>query len=64
MTSQRDTPWTLSAKENWWRRMGGKILVVGQGKEGEYWVMVDGGFLEGHSPYLEQEQSAAERRAR
>jgi hypothetical protein len=64
MTSQRDTDWKLSAKGNFWRSKDGKVLVVGKGKDADYWVMVDGGFLEDHFPYLEQAKSAAERRAR
>lgn len=63
MTSQRDTDWKLSAKGQLSRSKDGKVLVVGKGKDGDYWVMVDGGFLENHFPYLEQAQSAAERRA-
>ena len=62
MNPERDTDWKLSTKGNWWRRMNGKVLVVGQGREGGYWVMVDGHFLEEHFPYLEPAQSAAERR--
>ena len=64
MTSQRDSLWALSAKGHLWRSKKGKVLVVGKGKDADYWVMVDGGFLEDHFPYLEQAQSAAERRAR
>ena len=63
MTSQRETNWKLSAKGNWWRRMTGKILVVGQGEDDSCWAMVEGRFLEDHFDSIEQAQSAAERRA-
>ena len=42
--SNRDTDWDLSAKGNYWRRINGKVLVVGT-KDGEwYWAMMDGNF--------------------
>ena len=63
MNSQRDTDWTLSARQNWWRRLNGEMLVVGKGRDADYWAMVDGDFLADHFQYLEQAQSAAERGA-
>jgi hypothetical protein len=42
-----DTNWATSAKGNDWRRLNGKVLVVGKKKAGGYWSMVDGTFLPG-----------------
>ena len=42
-----DTEWALSAKGNDWRRISGKVLVVGKKKTGGYWAMIDGEFLPG-----------------
>lgn len=42
-----DTNWATSAKGNDWRRLNGKLLVVGKKKTGGYWSMVDGNFLPG-----------------
>ena len=43
MSPTHDTSWTISAKGNLWRRLDGKILVVGESKDGEYyWAMRDG----------------------
>lgn len=61
MTSQRDTDWARSAKGNWWRKVNGKVLVTGKGRDGQYWVMVDGSFLEDHYPDLDSAQNAADR---
>jgi hypothetical protein len=42
--SNRDTDWDLSAQGNYWRRINGRVPVVGA-KHGEwYWAMVDGKF--------------------
>jgi hypothetical protein len=40
-----DTNWATSAKGNDWRRINGKVLVVGKNKTGSYWAMIDGKFL-------------------
>jgi len=40
-----DTDWAISAKGNDWRRLNGKLLVVGKNKTGGYWAMVNGDFL-------------------
>ena len=61
MNSQHDTDWALSAKGNWWRREDDKVLVTGKGRDKQYWVMVDGSFLEDHYPDLGSAQSAADR---
>ena len=42
-----DTSWSTSAKGNEWRRLNGKVLVVGQKKNGTYWAMFNGDFIEG-----------------
>ena len=42
-----DTNWATSAKGNDWRRLKGKVLVVGKKKTGGYWSRVDGTFLPG-----------------
>jgi hypothetical protein len=41
-----DTDWDISAKGNYWRRVDGKVLVVGRRKsDGLYWAMCDCVFL-------------------
>lgn len=45
MYSTHDTQWSTSQKGNEWRRIDGKVLVVGRRKDGRYWAMVDGEFL-------------------
>jgi hypothetical protein len=47
MYQTHDTDWSTSQKGNEWRRIDGKVLVVGRKKDGRYWAMVDGEFLEG-----------------
>jgi len=42
-----DTFWSTSAKGNEWRRLNEKVLVVGQKKNGTYWAMFNGDFIEG-----------------
>ena len=55
-----DTDWALSAKGNWWRRINGKVLVVGRNEYGFYWVLADGTFLEEHFETQDEAQLAAE----
>jgi len=54
MLSQPDTNWEASKRENQWRRLAGKVLVVGQRKDKSFWAMVDGEFVNGtfHSDLL------------
>ncbi len=47
MYPQHDTQWSTSQKGNEWRRIDGKVLVVGRRKDGRYWAMVDSEFLKG-----------------
>ena len=47
MIPQRDTDWALSAKGNWWCRINGTLLIVGQNKAGRIWARVGDNFLEG-----------------
>lgn len=59
--STQDTSWAISAKGNHWRRLDGKVLVVGQFKTSDYyWAMLDGEFLKGKFRTIEQAQFAAE----
>ena len=56
-----DTSWEISAKGNHWRRLDGKVLVVGEYKDGDnYWAMRDGQFLKDKFQTLELAQQAAE----
>jgi lipocalin len=41
------TDWAISQKGNQWRRINGKVLVVGKRKDGKFWAMFDGEFLKG-----------------
>ena len=59
--STQDTSWTISEKGNNWRRLDGKVLVVGQFKTNDYyWAMRDGEFLKEKFQTLELAQQAAE----
>lgn len=49
MLSQPDTNWEASKRGNQWRRLAGKVLVVGQRKDQSFWAMVDGEFVSGTS---------------
>ena len=60
MYSNRDTDWDISAKGNYWRRIDGKVLVVGTKDETNYWAMIDGEFTSGMFDSLEEAQSALE----
>jgi|GEM_PF-1542199 len=57
-----DTDWATSAKGNEWRRIDGKVLVVGYSRSaGKYWAMCDGEFAEDSFSTEEQAMEAAER---
>lgn len=55
-----DTSWSTSAKGNEWRRLNEKVLVVGQKKNGAYWAMFDGDFIEGEFESESNAKNAAE----
>ncbi len=61
--SQHDTDWQLSAKGNWWRRVNGTALVVGQTKDGRIWALVGEEFLKGKYTTISNAQDACEREA-
>lgn len=58
--STRDTDWDLSAKGNYWRRINGKVLVVGTKDKEWYWAMVDGQFADDMYRTPDEAQTAAE----
>jgi hypothetical protein len=47
MFKDRDTDWARSAKGNQWKRQNGKVLVVGQKKDGSYWALIGSDFVKG-----------------
>jgi len=57
-----DTDWTLSNKGNQWRRLHGRLLVVGQSKFG-IWARVADTFVEGRFHDIHDAMRAAEIRA-
>jgi hypothetical protein len=60
--STQDTSWTISAKGNHWRRLDGKVLVVGEYKDSDnYWAMRDGEFLKDKFQTLQLAKQAAEK---
>jgi hypothetical protein len=60
--STQDTSWTISAKGNHWRRLDGKVLVVGEYKDSDnYWAMRDGEFLKDKFETLQLAKQAAEK---
>jgi hypothetical protein len=60
--STQDTSWTISAKGNHWRRLDGKVLVVGEYKDSDnYWAMRDGEFFKDKFETLQLAQQAAEK---
>lgn len=50
MYSNQDTDWATSSKGNQWRRINGKLLIVGQNKTGGFWARVDDDFVKGKFP--------------
>ena len=60
--SDHDTDWASSSKGYEWRRIEGKVLVVGRNKTtGKYWAMCDGDFAEGSFTSMDAAMEAAER---
>lgn len=55
-----DTEWATSAKRNEWRRLNEKLLVVGRKKNGAYWAMFNGEFIEGAFESESTAKTAAE----
>lgn len=47
MYSTNDTEWRSSDMGNQWRRLNGKLLVVGKASSGGYWVSVSSKILKG-----------------
>ena len=50
MYLDHDTDWATSSKGNLWRRIDGKLLIVGQNKTGGFWARVGNEFLKGKYP--------------
>jgi hypothetical protein len=50
MFSNQDTNWAISSKGNQWRRINGKLLVVGRNKNGGFWARVGDDFVKGKFP--------------
>lgn len=60
--SDHDTDWATSAKGNEWRRIDGKLLVVGyRHATGKFWAMSDGVFAKGAFDTMKEAMDAAER---
>lgn len=47
MFSIQDTEWATSSKGNQWRRINGKLLIVGRNKNGGFWARVEDDFVKG-----------------
>jgi hypothetical protein len=62
MSDTFDTDWTRSNKGNQWRRLHGRLLVVGQSKFG-FWARVADTFVEGRFNDIDDAMRAAERNA-
>jgi len=60
MYSSNNSGWALSKKGNYWRRVNGILLVVGQRKDGAYWAMRGGNFLNGSYSSLALAKHGAE----
>ena len=60
MYSNEDTDWALSFKGNYWKRLSGKVLVVGQKNNGEYWAMYDGDYVKGSFSSEQKAKTALE----
>jgi hypothetical protein len=60
MSETYDTDWALSNKGNQWRRLHGRLLVVGQSKYG-FWARVGDSFVKGRFSDTAEAKSAAER---
>lgn len=55
-----DTDWAESTQGNDWKRVGGKVLVVGGKKDGTFWAMADGRFAKGSFSHKAAAKAAAE----
>ena len=64
MSSQHDTDCDLTAKGNWWRRIDGTPLIVGQSKSGRVWARVGDDFLDGQYDSLSEAKAACEQGAK
>ena len=62
MSDTFDTDWTRSNKGNYWRRLHGRLLVVGQSKLG-FWARVNDYFVKGPFDDLDDAMCAAEQNA-
>lgn len=47
MFSNKDTEWGISSKGNQWRRINGKLLIVGRNKSGGFWARAGDDFVKG-----------------
>lgn len=41
----QNTKWAASAKGNEWRQFNGRLLIVGEHKQGGYWARISGRYL-------------------
>jgi hypothetical protein len=55
-----DTDWAESTQGNDWKRIDGKVLVVGRKKDGNFWAMADGYFAKGSFTNKSAAKAAAE----
>jgi hypothetical protein len=58
--SMEDTDWALSLKGNQWRRVAGKLVVVGTRDQKRYWARVGDDFLRGNYYSITEAKQAAE----
>ena len=59
MFDTNDTDWALSSKGNHWRRLHGRLLVVGKSKYG-FWARVGDSFIKRQLDDLEDAKRTAE----
>jgi hypothetical protein len=60
MYPTHDTEWAESNQGNDWKRINGKVLVVGRKQDGPFWAMADGHFAKGAFPNKSAAMEAAE----
>ena len=58
--SNHDTDWALSPKGNYWRRIDGTALIVGERKDGNWWARRGDTFLLGSFPNKHAAMAASE----
>ena len=58
--STYDSKWALSKKGNWWRRKNGVNLIVGEYKDGRFWALRGGVFMQGSYGTIAEAQRGAE----